>query len=687
MPPATDLPALPALSSSRRLSPEAAAAATSATLRGGPWPLHARLQGLVLAVVLGCLLIGLGLQQWAAREALLRTLAREDSARAASLALALAREALDSAEQRDAVLGPQFEAAGLALLQLRDGEGRLLWQRRSEPLPAQAPHWYAGAIALEPGGAGASWPAAAGRRAGSVLVRGPTAAAVDALWQGLLESTLALVLGGGAVLGAAIWHLRRVRRALAEAVDQANALADGRWLRQASPALPELRPLAASMNLLADRVQALFQQQAAQAEQWRRQAFADPLTGLPLRRHFLAQFEQLLGARAPHARYGLLLLRVRDLQGMNRRIGHAAADQVLQTVAHTLASYPRRSDGCFAGRLNGADFALVLPVGGLAQDTAQALVQALRLPLVGLDAAASVALGAVELTGSADLRRALALADESLARAEADRPFGVHCTTEAGASAEALAYGEANWQQRLSQALEEGRLELAAYPVCSADGRVLHLDCPLRVQLEPGGAFEPAARWLAQAARARLCAQIDEAALRLALQAIDEDGLARCINFSAQSLAISDFLAAVSRRLEAAPQAATRLWIDLPESLALDHPALVQEAARRWRPLGVYLGLEHAGELLARMPHLLSMGLDCVRIDGRYLCGLAEADGTAARRYLQGLVQLVQGVGLSITAEGVRHEADLALLWRMGFDAATGPAVAVAQPMSATLNG
>ena len=47
----------------------------------------------------------------------------------------------------------------------------------------------------------------------------------------------------------------------------------------------------------------------------------------------------------------------------------------------------------------------------------------------------------------------------------------------------------------------------------------------------------------------------------------------------------------------------------------------------------------------------------------------------AAVRYLRGLVQLVQSVGLSITAEGVRSTSDLALLWSLGFDAATGSAL------------
>ena len=88
------------------------------------------------------------------------------------------------------------------------------------------------------------------------------------------------------------------------------------------------------------------------------------------------------------------------------------------------------------------------------------------------------------------------------------------------------------------------------------------------------------------------------------------------------------------------------------------------------------LGLEHAGEGLARIPQLIDLGLDCVRIDSRFVNGIAGPQAEPARRYLQGLVTLVQTMGLQVTAEGVRSTDDLALLWGMGFDAATGPALA-----------
>jgi EAL domain-containing protein (putative c-di-GMP-specific phosphodiesterase class I) len=71
----------------------------------------------------------------------------------------------------------------------------------------------------------------------------------------------------------------------------------------------------------------------------------------------------------------------------------------------------------------------------------------------------------------------------------------------------------------------------------------------------------------------------------------------------------------------------------------------------------------------------MDLGLDCVRIDGRFVNSIAGDAQADARRYLQGLVRLVQAVGLQVMAEGVRSPDDLALLWDLGFDAATGPAL------------
>lgn len=517
-----------------------------------------------------------------------------------------------------------------------------------------------------------------------------------ACWGVLADRPLLAVLPGiglGVMLGILAGR-RAVARAAAElaqvpdaAGDDTNtdpARADGpQMASSAITLLPELQPLTDGIRALVCRQQALFDVQAAQLEALRRQAHSDPLTGLANRRHFMAMLDSVLGGGQAPAEAGLLLLRLRDLQGLNLRIGHAATDRALLAVASSLQAYPDRIGRCFAGRLNGADFALLLPVGGMAQETASALSQAMRLPLLAIDPLARVFAGAVELDRPMNANHALALADAALARAEADlsQPANGLLVADPVSLEPTLPQGESSWQRRIARALAQGRVALAAYPVRTPDGRQLHLDCPLWVQLQTDGPMEPANRWLSLATRSRLCAQVDEKAVAMALAAIEADGRARCINVAAQSVGSAEFVATVARRLEQAPQAACRLWIDLPEALAIERPLLVREVSRRWRPLGVMLGLEHAGEGLARIPRLIDLGLDCVRIDGRFVNGISDDGAEDARRYLQGLVRLVQAVGLQVTAEGVRSTEDLDRLWHLGFDAATGPAL-LAEPAS-----
>ena len=206
-----------------------------------------------------------------------------------------------------------------------------------------------------------------------------------------------------------------------------------------------------------------------------------------------------------------------------------------------------------------------------------------------------------------------------------------------------------------------------------ARGSLLHLDCPLRVQLKRDGAFESASNWLALATRSRLTTALDERAVSLALAQIQRDGIGRCVNLAAASLLATEFVAAISARLQAAPQAAAQLWIDIPESLATSHPGVIHEVARHWRALGAHIGLEHAGAALSGMARLYELGLHYVRIDARFLDGIGrDAD---VRRHAEGLAALLRGIGLAVYAEGVRQAEDLQVLWALGFDGATGPAV------------
>ena len=136
-----------------------------------------------------------------------------------------------------------------------------------------------------------------------------------------------------------------------------------------------------------------------------------------------------------------------------------------------------------------------------------------------------------------------------------------------------------------------------------------------------------------------------------------------------------EFVTRVTHELETRPSAARLLWIDLPELLAVERPTIVKEVARLWRPLGVKLCLEHAGQRIGRILQLDSLGLDCIRVDGSFIRGLTGPDSVNGRRHLKSILHLASVAGLTVTAEAVSTASDLTMVWALGFDAATGPAV------------
>jgi EAL domain-containing protein (putative c-di-GMP-specific phosphodiesterase class I) len=268
------------------------------------------------------------------------------------------------------------------------------------------------------------------------------------------------------------------------------------------------------------------------------------------------------------------------------------------------------------------------------------------------------------------LAEAMALADEALARAELRGAFAVELMTGPGRPGRP-SVGESAWRKGLEAALAEGRAALVSFPVVDAQGNLLHLESPLRIQLEAGGAFEPAAWWLPLAVRTRMTAAADARAVALALEAIARDGLPRSVNLAPSSLADSDFSSRMRTLLFAAPRSARKLSLEIDEAAAVERFALLRELARLVRPCGVRFGLEHAGRHLASIDHLFEDWLDFVKLDQSFTTG-AGADAQRAG-FVSAAVGLLHGLAIDVHAEGVRDDGDAMALWSCGVDGMTGP--------------
>ncbi|HEX3141130.1 MAG TPA: EAL domain-containing protein, partial [Rhizobacter sp.] len=513
------------------------------------------------------------------------------------------------------------------------------------------------------------------RALGKVEVVSHTFFAHDELWAGSLRSAFALAVVGLIAGGVGTLVVRRIRKPLDSTVEQAHALVDGEFRTVPEPRVPELQRLTRAMNTMVNRLRVTFQAQAEQLDTLHKQANCDRLTGLSNRAHFLGQLAAALQREDGTAEGGLVLLRVLDLAGLNRTLGHAGADSVITAIAQSLRPYSERAKGCFLGRLNGSDFALCLPVPRVARETAQALTDVLAVVLPNLGTGVAVSMGAIELRRDMTPGQVMSAADAALARAESRGPFEVELGNEPANSVAML--GEGAWRQRIREALTQGRVHLVSFPVLNARNDLIHLECPLRLQLEEQGSFEPAARWLPLAMRSKLTVDVDERALALALAESASDGQARCVNLSPASLTDSSFASRLRALLWDSPRVARLIWLEVAEIAAVEHFDLLQELSRQLRPTGVRLGLEHAGERLGLIPRLFEAGLDYVKLDTAMVAGVGTDEHRAT--FIRGTVTLLHGLSLQVYAEGVADAEDAKALWECGIDGATGPWISAQQ--------
>ncbi|WP_085647893.1 MULTISPECIES: cyclic di-GMP receptor LapD [unclassified Pseudomonas] len=541
-------------------------------------------------------------------------------------------------------------------------------ERNGIPAVTNVPDWFVRLIGLEPAGGDAlvsrGW-----EQAARVEVVSHPMFALAKLWQSALGSLGWLLVCGAvsAVLGALL--LRRQLKPLDYMVKQSHAIARREFLSLPDlPRTPELRRVVLAMNQMVEKLKALFQEQAERSEKLRTESYQDNLTGLANRRYFEMQLNARVSNPEQASSGYLLLLRVKDLAGLNQRLGGQRTDELLKAVGEQLsrecAKYPETQN--LVTRIRGGEFAVLAP--GLTREEALQLAQSLDSALSSLHATGATDVPAVASIGLAPFahgdspQAVLSLGDQALAQAEGQGEQNWACLDQSLVAE--VGDDHHAWHRLLDQALNQRRFELFFQPVVAAQDTqlVLHYKVLSRL-LDEQGQTIPAGRFLPWLERFGWTARLDRLMLERVLEQMAGHEESLALNLSSATLADPQALNKVFEILRAHSNLGARLTLEIGEE-QLPEQAVLEQLTRRLRELGFSLSLQRFGGRFSMIGNLARLGLAYLKIDGSYIRAIDQESDK--RLFIEAIQRAAHSIDLPLIAERVETQGELSVIREMG---------------------
>ncbi len=403
-------------------------------------------------------------------------------------------------------------------------------------------------------------------------------------------------------------------------------------------------------------------------EQLRRQAFHDPLTGLPNRALFADRLEHAL-ARTTRRRQlvAVLYLDLDRFKFANDSLGHDVGDQILIEVGSRLHGVLRSEDT--AARLGGDEFVVLIEE---IEDRIQVMNLADRICCVlnepflisdhevsvtasiGIAFASSTEATAVDLLRAADVAMYQAKNSGKARYKVFDPEFGASVLERLGLEAD------------LRRALDRGELRVYYQPqVVLSSGRIRSAEAlvrwehPVRGLVSPGefiplaeetGLIAPIGAWVLREA----CRQAS------AWQHLGDVPITVGVNLSTQQLQQPDLIPQIVYILEETGLPPHLLQLEITESMLMQDVPTNVATLQQLRDMGVSLALDNFGTGYSSLSYLRLFPMDTLKIDKSFVDGLGKNPQDQA--VLEAMISLARSFGMTVVAEGVETEQQAVLL-------------------------
>ena len=414
-------------------------------------------------------------------------------------------------------------------------------------------------------------------------------------------------------------------------------------------------------------------------------AHHDALTGLPNRMSFMErlgqQIDQSRGRSKPLA---LLFVDLDHFKRVNDSLGHLIGDRLLQTVAARISASLRAGD--VVARFGGDEFIVLLSDAARddVAEVAHKLLRAIEVPVdaEGRDISVTPSVGiAMFPRDGATATELIKNADTAMYIAKSRGRANCQFFDPAVASA---AYDALVLETELAQALQRDEFVLHYQPqVRACDGTLAGIEALIRWMHPERGMLRPDA-FIALAEQQRIMLPISQWVLRTAARAALHWRAAGLIdvpvavNLSSMQFRANGFVEAVAQVLTEEGVPGAWIELELTERMLMDDIGDVKRTLQQLKALGMRVSVDDFGTGYSSLAHLKELPLDGMKIDRSFVADLPNQRGSVA--IARAVVQMAQGLSLTVVAEGVENDEQRRFLVDQGCDLLQGELISKPLP-------
>ena len=411
------------------------------------------------------------------------------------------------------------------------------------------------------------------------------------------------------------------------------------------------------------------------AQELRQLARLDPLTSLPNR---LGLVELLQASEARDMT--VCFLDLDHLKVVNDGLGHGAGDKLLIATADALRSVAGHGT---VTRFGGDEFVVIHPdLGGVDQAVvfAETLLESVRgIQVPEISRRVSASLGVV-WTQIEDLDPEKLITDADTAMYDAKRRGRGRVSRFDFGQRESITRRFV-METALQSAIANDEIDVHLQPVVQVpDRRIIGFEALARWGVVSPAEFVPTAE------ESGLIIPLGKRVMDLSLQHLarvdqhlasaDRSGDLStppprvAVNVSGRELLEPDFAARTLETLSEHGFDPERLALEITESVLIDTSDEVEGSLRLLRDAGVSLVLDDFGTGYSSIAYLRRYPVDGLKLDNSYTRALLSQTDT--RVIAETIISLAHRLGMSIVAEGVEDEAELAVLVDLGVSLVQG---------------